>query len=329
MSGREPLNTAAFSKFSSFENLRSKDSSDGKMVKPRGKVPRDFEVTGRDLSFKSVWRELKNDGWTRKPPPRSSLDDRYKYIRPEGHPNGTIGLDYFLGETAVLEFYADVLRSRARGSISSRSAVDSATSAPGDDPITHAEPHTPPAPSLSQRRVTRLPARRSLETTATFRASPTCSPHGSRSPSPLIATSPHVGGDSFEVDGDDLTSSPEAVDEDASIAAVRAGNEDNEDDLGALGSELLADNNDDLNAVELTESADQYGAIESGDDAEKDDVDLGEYDSDQSVEKCCAPDDLVDDVDETEAEIAEEVLFAENFLESFGGADEVLAAGHL
>ncbi|ETP30213.1 hypothetical protein F442_20729, partial [Phytophthora nicotianae P10297] len=77
------------------------------MAKPRGKVPRDFEVTGRDLSFKSVWRELKQDGWTRKPPLRSSLDDRYKYIRPEGHPNGTIGLNYLLGEAAVLDFYAD------------------------------------------------------------------------------------------------------------------------------------------------------------------------------------------------------------------------------
>ncbi|ETI31541.1 hypothetical protein F443_21494 [Phytophthora nicotianae P1569] len=74
-----------------------------------------------------------------------------------------------------------------------------------------------------------------------------------------------------------------------------------------------------------SEAADQYGAIESGDEAEKDDVDAGEYDSDQDVEEFCTPEDLVDDVDETEAEIAEEVLFAANFLESFGGADEVLA----
>ncbi|KUF91242.1 ER lumen protein-retaining receptor [Phytophthora nicotianae] len=81
--------------------------------------------------------------------------------------------------------------------------------------------------------------------------------------------------------------------------------EDNEDDFDTLGN--------------------QYGAIESGDEAEKDDVDAGEYDSDQDVEEFCTPEDLVDDVDETEAEIAEEVLFAANFLESFGGADEVLA----
>ncbi|ETL26012.1 hypothetical protein L916_20210, partial [Phytophthora nicotianae] len=300
-----------------------------KMVKPRGKVPRDFEVTGRDLSFKSVWRELKQDGWTRKPPPRSSLDDRYKYIRPEGHPNGTIGLNYLLGEAAVLDFYADVLRSRARRSIPSSPTVGCTSSTPGNDRLaapqevvrqsylpdieaadasataanqgvgtvnaaatTNAEPPTPPDSSLPQRVATRLPARRSLETTETFRASR----------SSLIPTSPHVGDDSFKIDSDDTARNPEAAEDDASVASaeVQAGDEDNEDELDALGSELLADNNDDLNAIDSNESA-------------------------HHVEAYCAPDDLVDDVDETEAEIAEEVLFAENCLERFGGADEVLA----
>ncbi|POM76974.1 Hypothetical protein PHPALM_5726, partial [Phytophthora palmivora] len=53
------------------------------------------------MSFKSVWRELKAEGRTRKPPPRRSLEDRYKYIRPAGHANGTVGIDYFLGEESV------------------------------------------------------------------------------------------------------------------------------------------------------------------------------------------------------------------------------------
>ncbi|KAI9985035.1 hypothetical protein PInf_004342 [Phytophthora infestans] len=50
------------------------------MTKPRGGVPRDIEDTGRDLSLKSVWRELRQEGWTRKSPPRSCLNDRYRYI---------------------------------------------------------------------------------------------------------------------------------------------------------------------------------------------------------------------------------------------------------
>ncbi|ETM46216.1 hypothetical protein L914_08860 [Phytophthora nicotianae] len=103
------------------------------MVKPRGKIPRDNEVTGRDLSFKSVWRELRNDRWTRKPPLLSSLNDRYMCISPEGHPNGKVGLDYFLREVAVLDFYADVMRSRAGGAIPRGAAVVVASSATGDD----------------------------------------------------------------------------------------------------------------------------------------------------------------------------------------------------
>ncbi|KAG4040898.1 hypothetical protein PC123_g23570 [Phytophthora cactorum] len=52
------------------------------MVRSAARVPRDSEVTARDLSFKSVWRELKGEDWTRKAPPGRSLDDRYIYVRP-------------------------------------------------------------------------------------------------------------------------------------------------------------------------------------------------------------------------------------------------------
>jgi hypothetical protein len=65
------------------------------MVKPRGKILRDSEVSARDLSFKSVWRELRGHGWTRKPPPRRGLDDRYFYIRPNADMNGTEGVHFF------------------------------------------------------------------------------------------------------------------------------------------------------------------------------------------------------------------------------------------
>ncbi|KAG3080487.1 hypothetical protein PI124_g19431 [Phytophthora idaei] len=77
------------------------------MVKPRGKVHRDSEVTGRDLSFKSVWRELRGQGWSSKRPPSSSLDDRYKYVRPGGHMIGTVSIDLFLVEEQVIKFYVN------------------------------------------------------------------------------------------------------------------------------------------------------------------------------------------------------------------------------
>ncbi|EGZ12488.1 hypothetical protein PHYSODRAFT_381957, partial [Phytophthora sojae] len=56
--------------------------------------------------FRSVWRELKAQGWTRKAPPRRRLDDRYFYIRPGGSTSGASGVDYFMGEEGVLEYYA-------------------------------------------------------------------------------------------------------------------------------------------------------------------------------------------------------------------------------
>ncbi|GMF42047.1 unnamed protein product [Phytophthora fragariaefolia] len=69
----------------------------------------------------------------------------------------------------------------------------------------------------------------------------------------------------------------------------------------------------------------QYGATESGDEAEKDDIQTGEFDSDAGVEPQCAPDDDHYDPEETEQEITAELLFAETFLSNFGVEDEVLA----
>ncbi|ETK86371.1 hypothetical protein L915_08994 [Phytophthora nicotianae] len=256
------------------------------------------------------------------------LYDRYMCISPEGHPNGKVGLDYFLREVAVLDFYADA--------------------------TTNEEPPQLQASPLPQRHSTRPPGRRSLETTTIFIISPPSTSPSSISASPLSTTSPHVGDDSFKIGDSDHASSPEENNDDDSGASAEVhtdllhsmlhrmlhiilhsmlhiilqGDEDNEDNLDTLGSELLADKHDNLNAVEPGESADQYGVIESGDEAEKDDVDVGEYDSDHDVVGFCAPKDFVDEVDETEAKIPEEVLFAANFLESFGRADEVLYVGN-
>ncbi|KAL3663801.1 hypothetical protein V7S43_011214 [Phytophthora oleae] len=76
----------------------------------------DCYVTGRDLSFKSMWQEFKGSGWTRRAPPRRSLDDRYRYTRPHASADGEEGEDFFLGEEAVLDYYTNNLRARAQAS---------------------------------------------------------------------------------------------------------------------------------------------------------------------------------------------------------------------
>ncbi|GMG17434.1 unnamed protein product [Phytophthora fragariaefolia] len=99
--------------------------------------------------------------------------------------------------------------------------------------------------------------------------------------------------------------------------------DDDEDEAGeTLGAELIADTDDGLNAVGDGDIAADYGAIESGDDAEKDDVESNE-DDDSSAE-FYGPDDEDED-EQSESETAAEVLFAENFLDRFGGEDEVMA----
>ncbi|GMG17935.1 unnamed protein product [Phytophthora fragariaefolia] len=91
--------------------------------------------------------------------------------------------------------------------------------------------------------------------------------------------------------------------------------DDDEDESGeTLGAELIADTEDGLNAVEYGDIAADYGAIESGDDAEKADSSAEFY----------GPDDEDED-EQSESETAAEVLFAEYFLDRFGGEDEVMA----
>ncbi|GMG15167.1 unnamed protein product [Phytophthora fragariaefolia] len=171
----------------------------------------------------------------------------------------------------------------------------------------------------------RRPARRSSRRSLEMSASPATTPIG-RCPAAsteLIATSPHIE----DKDDDDAASidhregSSDAAD--GMFGAV-TDDEAEEEEVTARGNELLADNDDDLNAVDNSSNS-NFGAIESGDEAEKDDVEIGEYDSSGDTEHEGALDDIGDDQEETETEIAAEVLFAEKFLDTFGGEDEVLA----
>ncbi|KAG3170082.1 hypothetical protein PC128_g18996 [Phytophthora cactorum] len=59
---------------------------------------------GGAVAFKNAWKELRKGAWTSKPPPRQSRDDRFRYIRPGDDPAGKEGLDFLLGEAAVIRF---------------------------------------------------------------------------------------------------------------------------------------------------------------------------------------------------------------------------------
>ncbi|KAG2761544.1 hypothetical protein PC116_g9070 [Phytophthora cactorum] len=50
-------------------------------------------------------RALRRDGWISKPPPRRSLDTRYRYVKPGHTHDGEEGSDYFLGERSLVDYY--------------------------------------------------------------------------------------------------------------------------------------------------------------------------------------------------------------------------------
>ncbi|KAG1688596.1 hypothetical protein DVH05_003522 [Phytophthora capsici] len=142
----------------------------------------------------------------------------------------------------------------------------------------------------------------------------------------ILVTSPHIQDSNGSASDDTAT----AANDSAESVYVPSGSEhdgDNDDQVeeGTLGSELLADSGDALNAVVDGDVAAHFGMMESGDEAEKDDIETGEYGSDEDLSVLCIPEDTADDPDPTEQEIAAEVMFAEDFLSQFGGEDAVLA----
>ncbi|KAG1711348.1 hypothetical protein DVH05_008601 [Phytophthora capsici] len=78
--------------------------------------------------FKEAWRALRGAGWTAKPPPRRSLDTRYKYVRPGGNPAGAEGIDYVLGEGGVVAEYVKSVAAHVHG----RGGADAAVGPGGD-----------------------------------------------------------------------------------------------------------------------------------------------------------------------------------------------------
>ncbi|GMF45559.1 unnamed protein product [Phytophthora fragariaefolia] len=84
-------------------------------------LDRDTDLAYDRAMFGAVWRVLRGRGWTSKRPNGRSLNDMHLYIPPDGTPNGTIGVDYFLGERALLEYYRQTFGlSNSGGDITTR-----------------------------------------------------------------------------------------------------------------------------------------------------------------------------------------------------------------
>lgn len=100
-------------------------------------------------------------------------------------------------------------------------------------------------------------------------------------------------------------------------------NDDCEDaEMVARRNKLLADSTDYLNEADDCGASVTCGDIESGDETEKVDVEIGEYDSYGDLDELVAPDDISDDPDEHDAaECSRRSLWRGRF----GGEDEVLA----
>ncbi|KAG3183024.1 hypothetical protein PC128_g14415 [Phytophthora cactorum] len=74
----------------------------------RGSSPiqaKDTAKIDNSTFFKAVWRELREEGWTSKHPPRNALYLLYRYIRPGSSLKGQEGIGFFIGEQALLDFY--------------------------------------------------------------------------------------------------------------------------------------------------------------------------------------------------------------------------------
>ncbi|ETO68386.1 hypothetical protein F444_14758 [Phytophthora nicotianae P1976] len=72
----------------------------------------DTDVTSASLAFDravfgAVWRYLRKEGWYHRQP--TGLSELYRYVPPDGTPNGVAGVDFFLGEQALLEYYNRVM----------------------------------------------------------------------------------------------------------------------------------------------------------------------------------------------------------------------------
>ncbi|POM71406.1 Hypothetical protein PHPALM_12039, partial [Phytophthora palmivora] len=290
-------------------------------------------LRARDLSFKSVWRELRAQGWTSRKAPGRSLDDRYRYVRPGGDPKGEEGVDFFIGAEAVLES-----SSRASASFSApagfsghaRSRGRAATGAPVATPAAASTTPPPVIPSP-------LSPQPPNDNPAAFTTPVRCSKQRLRSNGPvrgqLIPTSPHEvidleavsEEDDDEVDDDD--GDEDFVDDDIVGSVSDAGTIESVDESfqpELATRDVMSDRVDDLNLTAPDEDSKDFEVMESGDEAAKDDMFVDDDDADIFTGDVQEIGESVDD-DDAEAEVEHEFQFAERFLDDIGGIQEVLA----
>ncbi|KAG6945524.1 hypothetical protein JG687_00017248 [Phytophthora cactorum] len=146
-------------------------------------------LRARDLSFRSVWKELKANGWTSKNAPSRSLDDG-------ANPNKTEGLDFFLEPDAVLKFYAQ-----------------GETAAPTTPQQRPNHKRLDPEATASSPAATDPPRTPSIRARGMQQRSPRSRPPSSRRL--LIATSPHVSNSTYDDTADDTGDDLDADDYDS------------------------------------------------------------------------------------------------------------------
>ncbi|OWZ13826.1 hypothetical protein PHMEG_00012787 [Phytophthora megakarya] len=83
----------------------------GLLSSPDSSISADACHLGRSLNlqrhkFKDIWQVLRRKGRTAKPPPLRSLDCRFRYAKPGCSVDGDEGVDYFLGEIALVNYYS-------------------------------------------------------------------------------------------------------------------------------------------------------------------------------------------------------------------------------
>ncbi|ETP28329.1 hypothetical protein F442_22380 [Phytophthora nicotianae P10297] len=115
--------------------------------------------------FRLIWPEFKKRGWTSKPPPSRGIETRWKYILRGGNANGTIGIDYVLGEQAVVDHATNIVRQQAVDRVR---AANAAKATPEERPSSTERqlsagkaPEKKKSSSKSPARRSKSPARRS------------------------------------------------------------------------------------------------------------------------------------------------------------------------
>ncbi|ETL48054.1 hypothetical protein L916_02290 [Phytophthora nicotianae] len=281
-------------------------------------------------------------------PPSRSLDDRYRYY-PGCSADGEEGVDYFMGESAVLEYFPNMLRARSRtprptnpgdAEIAPAAHVvretygallvgtdeptgSSATLAPSTagPPVIATVPETsagPPATPERGRHTSRS-ARRSLATTESPMAS-------TPPPRPvLIATSPHVSSGSTGSIDEHSGSDVEAPTDDASAESAEEGseyepdsNEGGDCSQEAFSNELLDDNDDTLNAIGDRDEATRTGQWTPVMMRKK-----MTWMTERTVMRAART--LSQSTTDLNLKLPSLILLPKRFLDSFGGEDQVLA----